>query len=187
MSRNLSKKKKGSNHRKEAKRKLAKLHIKIANQRKDYFHKLSNDLTQRYDTVFIEDLNMKAMQMMWGKKVSDLAFSEFVNILSYKTKVKKIDRFYLWGVCQSFFHHPLFLNFGEKKKLRRICIVFKYYVIFLIYFALYQYKNPNNQRGTLPPNPISISSATTKELGFHVLYLCIALHLQNRMDRHPPL
>ena len=94
MSRNLSKKKKGSNHRKEAKRKLAKLHIKIANQRKDYFHKLSNDLTQRYDTVFIEDLNMKAMQMMWGRKVSDLAFSEFVNILSYKTKVKKIDRFY---------------------------------------------------------------------------------------------
>jgi putative transposase len=94
LNRKLSKKKKSSNHRKQAKRKLAKLHIKIANQRKDYFHKLSNDLTQKYDTVFIEDLNMKAMQMMWGRKVSDLAFSEFVNILSYKTKVEKIDRFY---------------------------------------------------------------------------------------------
>jgi len=37
---------------------------------------------------------MKAMQMMWGRKVSDLAFGEFVNILEYKTNVVKIDRFY---------------------------------------------------------------------------------------------
>ena len=94
LNRSLSKKKKGSNHRKQAKKKLAKLHIQIANQRKDYFHKLSNDLVSKYDTIFIEDLNMKAMQMMWGRKVSDLGFSEFVNILSYKMKVEKIDRFY---------------------------------------------------------------------------------------------
>lgn len=32
--------------------------------------------------------------MMWGRKVSDLAFGEFVNILEYKTNVVKIDRFY---------------------------------------------------------------------------------------------
>ena len=94
LNRSLSKKKKGSNHRKQAKKKLAKLHIQIANQRKDYFHKLSNDLVSKYDTIFIEDLNMKAMQIMWGRKVSDLGFSEFVNILSYKMKVEKIDRFY---------------------------------------------------------------------------------------------
>lgn len=94
LNRNLSKKKKGSNNRKLAKKQLAKLHIKIANQRKDYFHKLSNDLANSYDTIFIEDLNMKAMQRVWGRKVSDLAFSEFVNILSYKTNIVKIDRFY---------------------------------------------------------------------------------------------
>ena len=59
-----------------AKLQLAKLHIKIANQRRDYFHKLSNQLASNYDNIFIEDLNMKAMQKLWGRKVSDLAFSE---------------------------------------------------------------------------------------------------------------
>jgi len=94
LNRNLSKKKKGSNSRKRAKLQLAKLHIKTANQRRDYFHKLSNKLANNYDNIFIEDLNMKAMQMMWGRKVSDLAFSEFINILEYKANVTKIDRFY---------------------------------------------------------------------------------------------
>ncbi|MGB5505758.1 MAG: RNA-guided endonuclease TnpB family protein [Sulfurovum sp.] len=94
LNRDLSKKKKGSEKRKQAKRKLAKLHIKIANSRKDYFHKLTNQLALNYDNIFMEDLNMKAMQMMWGRKISDLAFSEFVNILEYKTNVIKIDRFY---------------------------------------------------------------------------------------------
>ncbi|HIM94905.1 MAG TPA: transposase [Campylobacterales bacterium] len=94
LNRILSKKKKGSNGRKRAKLQLAKLHIKTANQRRDYFHKLSNNLANSYDNIFIEDLNMKAMQMMWGRKISDLAFSEFVNILEYKVKVTKIDRFF---------------------------------------------------------------------------------------------
>ena len=94
LNRNLSKKKKGSNNRKIAKKQLAKLHIKIANQRKDYFHKLANELAFKYDNIFIEDLNIKAMQMLWGRKISDLAFSEFVTILLYKANVHKIDRFY---------------------------------------------------------------------------------------------
>ncbi|MCI0500400.1 MAG: transposase, partial [Epsilonproteobacteria bacterium] len=94
LNRTLSKKKKGSNNRAKAKLQLAKLHIKTANQRRDYFHKLSNKLAENYDNIFIEDLNIKAMQKMWGRKISDLAFSEFVNILEYKTKVIKIDRFY---------------------------------------------------------------------------------------------
>ena len=94
LNRNLSKKKKGSNSRKRAKLQLAKLHTKIANQRRDFFHKLSNELSNSYDNIFIEDLNMKAMQMLWGRKISDLAFSEFVNILEYKTNVVKVDRFF---------------------------------------------------------------------------------------------
>lgn len=94
LNRNLSKKKKGTKNRYKAKLKLAKLHVKIADSRREYFHKLSNDLTAKYDDIFIEDLNLKAMQKLWGRKVSDLAFSEFVNILEYKTKVTKIDRFF---------------------------------------------------------------------------------------------
>ncbi len=59
--RKLSSKKIGSNNRKKAKLELAKFHIKLANQRKDYFFKLVNILAKKYDNVFIKDLNLKAM------------------------------------------------------------------------------------------------------------------------------
>ena len=94
LQRNLSKKQKGSNNYKRAKRALARLHIKIANTRRDYFHKLANEIAKSYQFVVIEDLNIKAMQKLWGKKISDYAFSEFVNILEYKTNLIKIDRYY---------------------------------------------------------------------------------------------
>ncbi len=94
VQRRVSKKKKNSNNYKKAKRKLAKLHIKIANRRRDYFHKIANEIANSYEFVAIEDLNIKAMQKIWGRKVSDLAFSEFINILEYKTNLIKIDRFY---------------------------------------------------------------------------------------------
>ena len=44
--------------------------------------------------IFIEDLNLKAMQMLWGRKVSDVAYRNFINILAYKSNVVKIGRFY---------------------------------------------------------------------------------------------
>jgi len=94
LQRGLSKKQKNSNNYKKAKRRLAKLHIKVANTRRDYFHKLANQIAKSYEFVVIEDLNIKAMQKLWGKKISDYAFSEFVNILEYKTNLIKIDRFY---------------------------------------------------------------------------------------------
>lgn len=94
LNRALSTKKKGSNNRKKAKTKLAKLHIKIENQRKDYQHKLSTKLADKYDNIFIENLNMNAMKKLWGRKVSDLGFSQFVLMLEYKTNTHKIDRFY---------------------------------------------------------------------------------------------
>ncbi len=93
LSRAVSKKKKGSNNRKRAVLDLARLHRKIANQRLDFFFKLANELSI-FDNVFIEDLNIKAMQMLWGRKVSDVSFAKFVNILVTKTKVIKIGRFY---------------------------------------------------------------------------------------------
>ncbi|EPZ2627101.1 RNA-guided endonuclease InsQ/TnpB family protein [Campylobacter coli] len=92
--RKLSSKKIGSNNRKKAKLELAKFHIKLANQRKDYFFKLANILAKKYDNVFIEDLNLKAMAKIWGRKINDLAYSEFISILATKTNVVKIDKFY---------------------------------------------------------------------------------------------
>ena len=92
--RKLSLKKKGSNNRAKAKLELAKFHIRLTNQRRDYFFKLANDLAKKYDNIFIEDLNLKAMAKIWGRKVNDLAFNEFISILKTKTNVVKIDRFY---------------------------------------------------------------------------------------------
>jgi len=72
---------------------LARLHRKIANQRLDFFFKLADELS-KFDSIFIEDLNLKAMQMLWGRKVSDVSFTKFIKILETKAKVVKIDRFY---------------------------------------------------------------------------------------------
>jgi putative transposase len=94
LNRKLSKSKKCSTNRKAYKKQLSKLHIRITNQRKDYLNKLSNDLASKYNRVFIEDLDLKAMQKIWGRKVDDLSFAKFITILSYKTNVHKIDRFY---------------------------------------------------------------------------------------------
>lgn len=80
----LSRKKKGSNNRKKAKLALARLHKRVANQRADFHWKLANALVGEYSLICIEDLNLKAMQRLYGRKISDLGFSEFVKILEYK-------------------------------------------------------------------------------------------------------
>ena len=80
----LSRKQKGSNHRKQAKLGVARLHKKIANQREFYHHRIANLLLSTYDIAYFETLNIKAMQKMWGKKISDYGFSEFLKILEAK-------------------------------------------------------------------------------------------------------
>lgn len=99
LNRELSRKVKGSKNRKQARINLARLHRDIAEKRKDFFFKLAHELTDRFDYFFFEDLNIKGMKALWGKKVSDLAFSEFINIIQYIAKLKGkivhfIDRFY---------------------------------------------------------------------------------------------
>ena len=94
LQRRLSRKVKNSNNYKIAKKQLARLHKKLVNSRRDFFHKLTNELAKKYQYIVIEDLNIKAIQKKWGKKISDYAFSEFVSILKYKTNLIKIDRYY---------------------------------------------------------------------------------------------
>jgi len=98
-SKELSRKQRGSNNRKKAKLKLAKLHQRIANQRRDFFFKTAHKLCDMHDAVAVEDLNMKGMQALWGRKVSDLGFAEFVNVLEYTCKKRgisfeKVERFF---------------------------------------------------------------------------------------------
>ena len=95
----LSHKVKGSNNRRKAKLNLAKLYKKSFNQRRDFHFKLARQLCLEYERICIEDLNIKAMQRLWGRKISDLAFSEFVNILKYQStkfgvEIIEVDRYF---------------------------------------------------------------------------------------------
>lgn len=99
LNRILSRKKTGSKARRRAKYNLAREHRRIADKRRDFFFKLAHQLTDTYDVLIFEDLNLKGMVKMWGRKVSDLALAEFITILQYIAKIKGcvvhfVDRFF---------------------------------------------------------------------------------------------
>ena len=97
--RDHSRKRKGSKNRERARLDLARKHRKIANQREDFHWKLAHWLTDLYDEIRLEDLNLKGMKALWGRKVSDLGFADFVKKLVYIAQKKGktitfIDRWY---------------------------------------------------------------------------------------------
>ena len=80
----LSRKEKGSNGWWRAVRRVTHLYRKLANQRKDFHWKLATYLCNTFDSISIETLNLDGMKRLWGRKVSDLAFYQFVEILKSK-------------------------------------------------------------------------------------------------------
>lgn len=86
LSRGLSRKVKGSENRKKAKVKLSRLHARIGNVRSDGLHQLTTDLTRRFHTIGIEDLNVRGMvkNRHLSRAVSDMGFFEFRRQLDYK-------------------------------------------------------------------------------------------------------
>lgn len=99
--RRLSKCKKGSRNYEKQKRRVALRHEKIRNQRKDYLHKLSRDLADRYDVIAVEDIDMQAMSrsLHFGKSVADNSFGAFRTMLAYKLEEQgksfvKVGRFF---------------------------------------------------------------------------------------------
>lgn len=95
----LSKSVRGSNNRKRRMFELQQTYRRIRNRRNDFQWKLAHDLCRKYDYIFIEDLNLRSMSRLWGRKIGDLCHAEFVSKLTYvATKygvtVHKIDRWY---------------------------------------------------------------------------------------------
>ncbi len=85
---------------KRTKNKLAKLHEKVANQRKDFLHKTSSKLISDNQTICIEDLNVKGMLQnhKLAQAITDVSWSSFVTMLEYKAEwygknILKIGRF----------------------------------------------------------------------------------------------
>jgi putative transposase len=79
LSRRLSRKQKGSMNRVMAKTKLARLHAHIANIRSDALHKFTADLTRRFHTIGIEDLNVRGMMANrhLAQAIANMGFYEF--------------------------------------------------------------------------------------------------------------
>ena len=84
--RKLSHCEKGSRNYVKQKKRVAKVHEKIRNQRKDYLHKLSRSLADGYDIIGVEDIDMKTMSrsLHFGKSVMDNGFGMFRTMLAYK-------------------------------------------------------------------------------------------------------
>ena len=90
LQRKLSRQKKGSNSREKTKQKIQKIYKKITNQRLDFLHKVSTNLSNEYSAIYMEDLDLQKMQANGFTKVnmgmSDKGFGTLKQFLTYKLK-----------------------------------------------------------------------------------------------------
>jgi len=85
LQKRLSKKRKGSRNRKEAKRQVAIEHEKLKNTRVDFLHKLSHDWVNSYSFIALEDLQIQELaEQNYGKQINDAGWGELAGMLRYK-------------------------------------------------------------------------------------------------------
>ena len=110
LQRMMSRKQKGSNNKNKARKKLARLHEKLNNQKEFYLHAVSNKLLDESQVIAMEDLNVKGMMAnhKFARSIQELSLSRFRSILEYKANWRErdliiIDRFFpsskLCGAC----------------------------------------------------------------------------------------
>ena len=88
LQRKASRRKLGSNRRRKANRNVARLHGRIADRRKDFYGKVAHKLYFRYDTVGVEDLQIRNMvkNRHVAKSISDAGWGNFVHALENKAE-----------------------------------------------------------------------------------------------------
>ncbi|CAH2716800.1 IS200/IS605 family transposase ISEfa4 [Neobacillus rhizosphaerae] len=101
LQRQLKNKKIGSSNYKKLQKKIAKLHLHIANKRKDFLHKESRKLVNENQVIMLEDLNVKGLikNKKLARSIADVSWSMFKTYISYKAawdnkKVVLVDRFF---------------------------------------------------------------------------------------------
>jgi len=101
LQRSLARKKKGSNNRAKARLKVARLHAKIADSRKDATHKATRRLINENQVVYVENLAVKNMikNPKLAKHIADANWGEMLRQLKYKgswagREIVEIDRFF---------------------------------------------------------------------------------------------
>lgn len=101
LNREMARRNRSSKRRERTRLSLARLHDRVANQRKDWLHKITTYLVRRYDVVSLEDLNVRGMvkNHNLAKAITNVSFGEFNRQIEYKArlygkKVHRVDRFF---------------------------------------------------------------------------------------------
>ncbi|MFC9395707.1 RNA-guided endonuclease InsQ/TnpB family protein [Streptomyces sp. NPDC057027] len=97
--RKLSRAQKGSNNRRKAKVAVAKVHARVADQRRDFIEQETTRIVRESQAVYLEDLNVKGMARTFGKSVHDQSMGTFARTLEAKCRrygrgFFKVDRYF---------------------------------------------------------------------------------------------